>query len=483
MPASHFLLASFISDYVGTVGGGTVKSWMSGIKAWHDINGAPWFGEDRWVELARRTANKEGTAFKREQRGPVTIEHMIALRAALDLTKPFDAAVWAIACAAFWGCRRLGELVVPSAAKFNPKFHATRRTQTRRIAGAHPAFTFRVPWTKMSRERGGTVTLTIRLDDELCPETAFQNHLRAYDKEKLAEVAKAFEAFRVANGIAVNNDNFHLNAIQYRPPLQLFAGAAGPRRRRRNPTFCELPLWFGAVGFRASRVPSSPLFRCPTRSGSPLPLEALSRKRVRRRVSQRVPSVASRPLHSFCSRPRSGRAVEPEALPPTHNIIDISLHRFGCMGTLTELTLAFCTTPAEEIITILKQLPSLTALSLDLSLEISIPPAPIVAALMAAERLCPNLISLSWADQEDSLDRTAFADMVVSRCAPSSGVHPLRFVAVYSGRRRMKGAGWRMRGLPGLEVVTMNRKKGAPAVLGWRGRGSSLTAIGLPVWL
>ncbi|KAJ6472920.1 hypothetical protein C8R47DRAFT_939328, partial [Mycena vitilis] len=97
MPASHFLLASFISDYVGTVGGGTVKSWMSGVKAWHDINGAPWLGDDRWVELARRTANKEGTAFKREQRGPVTIEHMIALRAALDLTKPFDAAVWAIA--------------------------------------------------------------------------------------------------------------------------------------------------------------------------------------------------------------------------------------------------------------------------------------------------------------------------------------------------------------------------------------------------
>jgi hypothetical protein len=34
------------------VGGGTVKSWMSGVKAWHHVNGTPWEGDDRWVELA-----------------------------------------------------------------------------------------------------------------------------------------------------------------------------------------------------------------------------------------------------------------------------------------------------------------------------------------------------------------------------------------------------------------------------------------------
>ncbi|KAJ7676931.1 hypothetical protein DFH06DRAFT_1291778 [Mycena polygramma] len=102
---------------------------------------------------------------------------------------------------------------------------------------------------------------------------------------------------------------------------------------------------------------------------------------------------------------------------------------------------------------------------------------------MAGERLCPKLRSLLWADRKDALDRGAFADMVVSRCSASSGVHALRFVAIYSGRWRMKGAGWRMRGISGLEVVTMNRKKGTPAIVGWRGRASSLTALGLPVWL
>ncbi|KAK7054045.1 hypothetical protein R3P38DRAFT_3254596 [Favolaschia claudopus] len=70
MPGSYFLLAAFIADLVGSVDGGTVKSWMSGIKAWHDVNGAPWEGDHRWVELALWTANKEGTAVKHETHDP-----------------------------------------------------------------------------------------------------------------------------------------------------------------------------------------------------------------------------------------------------------------------------------------------------------------------------------------------------------------------------------------------------------------------------
>ncbi|KAJ7692261.1 hypothetical protein B0H17DRAFT_1200596 [Mycena rosella] len=279
MPASHFLLAAFISQHVGTTGGGTVQSWMSGLKAWHDINGAPWEGKDRWVELARRTANKQGTAFKRAQRGPVTIQHMITLRSSLNLSQPFDAAVWALACAAFWGCRRLGELTVPSPDKFDPNFHVSRSATVRQIFpnSETSAITIPLPWTKSTRERGAMLTLTGRAD-ELCPEKAFRNHQRisaavpgdaplfafsastsgwspmtkncyriggstelllagvpcdigaalggwtslafllywrkiehivpmnigkAYDKDKLADVAKAFESFRIAHGITL----------------------------------------------------------------------------------------------------------------------------------------------------------------------------------------------------------------------------------------------------------------------------------------
>lgn len=80
MPTSHLLLTAFIAEYVSLQSGGTVKTWISGIKAWHNVDGPPWEGDNCWVELVRHMANKEGTAFRCKQCGPVTIEHMIALR-------------------------------------------------------------------------------------------------------------------------------------------------------------------------------------------------------------------------------------------------------------------------------------------------------------------------------------------------------------------------------------------------------------------
>ncbi|KAF7368678.1 hypothetical protein MVEN_00192100 [Mycena venus] len=165
MPASHFLLAAFIAQYVGTPG--------------TTLTAPPWEGEDRWVELARRTANKEGTAFRREQRGPVTIEHMIALHASLDLSKPFNAAIWALATAAFWGCRRLGELTVPSLDKFDPKYHVTRGMRRRRIS-PQTARPRPLPFPSLGLNRHATAAASLTLtdrDDDLCPEKALQNHL------------------------------------------------------------------------------------------------------------------------------------------------------------------------------------------------------------------------------------------------------------------------------------------------------------------
>ncbi|KAJ6557516.1 hypothetical protein B0H19DRAFT_1148025 [Mycena capillaripes] len=143
------------------------------------------------------------------------------------------------------------------------------------------------------------------------------------------------------------------------------------------------------------------------------------------------------------------------------------LRRSGCTESLTALTLAQCSAPPHEIIALLCHTRALTALALDLRA----PSAELVAALAAAgpERLCPALRALAWADPDDVLDRAAFADMVVSRCSSgSAGARALHSVAVYSGRRRMKTAGWRLRAVPGLEVLFLNAKKGAPAVRRWR---------------
>lgn len=126
MPASYALLCAFIGNHKGLTSGKTIKSWLSGIRAWHLANHAPWFGDDKWVQMARISANKEGARYKQPLRAPVSIEHLLALRRAISLSNFFHAAVWAVALITFFGCRRLGETTVNSISSFNPSLHVLR---------------------------------------------------------------------------------------------------------------------------------------------------------------------------------------------------------------------------------------------------------------------------------------------------------------------------------------------------------------------
>jgi hypothetical protein len=126
MPASYGLLCAFIGKHKGAVSGRTVRSWLSGICAWHLANHTQWFGDDKWVQMARTSVNKEGTHHKRSLRSPVSIEHLLALRRAVILSHSFHAAVWAVALISFFGCHRLGETTVPSSSGFDPRYHAPR---------------------------------------------------------------------------------------------------------------------------------------------------------------------------------------------------------------------------------------------------------------------------------------------------------------------------------------------------------------------
>jgi hypothetical protein len=129
MPASYALLCAFIGNYKGSNSGRTIKSWLSGIRAWHLTNHAPWYGDDKWVQMARISANKEGSRHKRPLRAPVSIEHLLTLRKAINLSDHFHAAVWAVALVTFFGCRRLGETTVSSVSSFNPCLHVLRSAE------------------------------------------------------------------------------------------------------------------------------------------------------------------------------------------------------------------------------------------------------------------------------------------------------------------------------------------------------------------
>ena len=59
-------------------------------------------------------------------RPPITIPMLRALRATLDLSNTFDACIWAMACCAFWGMMRFGEVSVKSRKDFDGAKHLKR---------------------------------------------------------------------------------------------------------------------------------------------------------------------------------------------------------------------------------------------------------------------------------------------------------------------------------------------------------------------
>ncbi|KAF5381807.1 hypothetical protein D9615_005586 [Tricholomella constricta] len=109
-----------------------------------------------------------------------TLAHMHALFDGLDMSNAFDAAVWGIASVAFWSCCRLGELVVPTASKFDPQFHATRGTGVRfgHSSNGTQTMSFRIRWSETSGFRGAKI-IGVDNDEITSSVLALQHHLRA----------------------------------------------------------------------------------------------------------------------------------------------------------------------------------------------------------------------------------------------------------------------------------------------------------------
>ncbi|KAF5339052.1 hypothetical protein D9758_014097 [Tetrapyrgos nigripes] len=176
------LVAAFIGEHLGQVSGSTASNWLLGLKAWHDTKGAPWCGEEQWIQMARKTAHKEGVPRKCTPHYPITIKHLIVLRRALDFSIPFHVTVWAVTVITFWACQHLSETTVPSETKFNPKFHVTFGVKFHFFLqeNGSKAVSFHIPWTKMTHRNGADVTIPGLLSDPegICGLAAFTSHLQ-----------------------------------------------------------------------------------------------------------------------------------------------------------------------------------------------------------------------------------------------------------------------------------------------------------------
>ncbi|GBE86646.1 hypothetical protein SCP_0905260 [Sparassis crispa] len=181
MPAPEALVAAFVAQWSGRIARSTVDTWMAGLAFWHALHGAPWSG-GKMLRVTCSAISKTAPAAK-EKRAPVTIEHLYALRSHLDLSNSFDAAVYAVACVAFWCCRRLGELVIPSAGTFDPSKHIARSAPItyRTLPGGIEYAVFHVPWTKTTKQLGADIIAT-ELGDPSSAVIALRHHQQANAK-------------------------------------------------------------------------------------------------------------------------------------------------------------------------------------------------------------------------------------------------------------------------------------------------------------
>ncbi|KAF7298329.1 hypothetical protein MKEN_01357500 [Mycena kentingensis (nom. inval.)] len=160
MPADALLLACWIAHSIGTHGRKSAKGWLDGVAYWHALNLAPWSGDDECVKKVLRAVDKEGR-FTRPPRGPVTVEHLRALRATMDTSTP----------RASENSLSLNSTVSMRLMMFRVLLPCPVLSQP-----TDASFPFIFRGTKTTGSKGGTLILTETFDD-LCPVTALENHL------------------------------------------------------------------------------------------------------------------------------------------------------------------------------------------------------------------------------------------------------------------------------------------------------------------
>ncbi|KAJ7884857.1 hypothetical protein B0H14DRAFT_3740957 [Mycena olivaceomarginata] len=180
MPAHRDILAGFVASWIGNIGGKAIRNWLLGLRQWHLINDAQWHGDEGWLTTLKKAGDRAGDPFKRPPRGPITKQHIRALRCSLDLKTGRGAAIWSTATSCFSGCRRLGELLVVSTARFSLRHDTCSETRILHgVVNGHRVLTFHIVWTKTTTIAGAECVLTeiIGEDADLCPTRAFLNHL------------------------------------------------------------------------------------------------------------------------------------------------------------------------------------------------------------------------------------------------------------------------------------------------------------------
>lgn len=173
-PTPEILLCAFAADNLGQTSGSAARNKIAALKAWHLTNNWPWNGSDRLSRVLNGVHNLTPASSIRPKRLPVSLQALETLTLYLNWSDPFDAAVIACACTAFWGQCRLGELL-PSSSSHLSTHSLPSRNSLRHTTTNHSAWILHLPTTKTHR-RGQEVAL-VHQRGPTSPICALQNHL------------------------------------------------------------------------------------------------------------------------------------------------------------------------------------------------------------------------------------------------------------------------------------------------------------------
>jgi hypothetical protein len=183
-PPSTSILAAFIASVAGSYAGGTISSFLSALRAWHQVHLMPWQGHDpqlnRLVTGAARVAPESST---RDKTTPILTSTLDTILATLDWrADPVDAAVCAFCTTAFYGMARTGELVPDYLTKYTaeprrwPKRSDIDERQNRFGDAATALF---LPHTKSAGSTGEDIFWSAQPSKgDACPDAVLANHFR-----------------------------------------------------------------------------------------------------------------------------------------------------------------------------------------------------------------------------------------------------------------------------------------------------------------
>jgi hypothetical protein len=174
-PADEFVLCAFAASSFGRHAGGTPRSRLSALKAWHLTQNVEWKGSARLRYVLNGVHNATPESSKQPPRPPVTRRMLIQLISNLDLTDPLDAVVAACATVAFWGQCRLGELL-PLSVLLSPLQSYPLRSDFKRSVRNPQSCVLRLPVTKTHRH--GEDVILVDQAAPINPISLLKNHIR-----------------------------------------------------------------------------------------------------------------------------------------------------------------------------------------------------------------------------------------------------------------------------------------------------------------